>query len=419
MFQGLRKRKRADAAPYPRQFWLLLGGVFLTSGSSSMLWPFLTVYIYERLGLPLTTITLLFTIRAVTSILSTSIVGPMMDQIGRKRLMIASLIASALLFVGMTFSSTLPAWVIALAVQGLVLPVFNIGVNAMVADLIPSDQRTGAYSLSRTASNAGIAIGPVIGGTLAIISFEMVFYATSIAFLILSVLVGFFLVETNPRATARNLGILLSDEGGYRRVLADTPFVLFIGMQVLLVMASSHLFSLLPVYVSQNYRLNENEYSILLTINAVMVVFLQYSVTWFSRKFRPFSVIATGALLYAFGLFSISFGSMLPHFAISMAIATLGELLVAPTSTALVADHAPVNMRARYMGMLNIIYPVSTGIGPVIGGILNDQVAPVAIWYGAGLMALAAAAGFLIMGRSRNAVAMSSPHPMPQDGVSI
>jgi len=39
------------------------------------------------------------------------------------------------------------------------------------------------------------------------------------------------------------------------------------------------------------------------------------------------------------------------------------------------------------------------GIGPVLGGTLNDQVAPVAIWYAGLVLGAIAMGGFIVLGR--------------------
>ena len=52
------------------------------------------------------------------------------------------------------------------------------------------------------------------------------------------------------------------------------------------------------------------------------------------------------------------------------------------------------------MGLYTLTYTLGLGLGPVIGGLLNDAVAPVAMWYGGFLLALAASVGFLALGRS-------------------
>ena len=63
------------------------------------------------------------------------------------------------------------------------------------------------------------------------------------------------------------------------------------------------------------------------------------------------------------------------------------------------ADLAPVDMRGRYMGLYGLTWGISYGLGPVIAGVLNDNLAPVAMWVFAGLAGLVAAAGFAWLGR--------------------
>ena len=362
-----------------------------------MIWPFLTVYMYQTLGVPLTTITLLFPLRAISSIISTALVSPIMDRTGRKGVMIFGLIASGLVFFGMVVIDSLVGWAILITLFGAVLPIYNIGVNTMVADIIPQEKRAPAYALIRTVSNAGIAIGPVIGGLLAVMSFQLVFTMTAISYIVLALLTFIFIVETipdNPDVIRESIF-----SSGYGFLLDDLRFVSFIGMYFLMLMAYTHMFSLLPVYVSENFGLAENQYSLMITVNATMVVFLQYAVTKYTERFDDFRMMMLGALFYAVGLYSFAIGSELWHFMLSVGIVTIGELIVEPTATTLVANLAPSNMRARYLGLLSLGYPIGSGVGPVLGGFLNDTVAPVAMWYGAGTLAVIGTIGFFILSR--------------------
>jgi MFS family permease len=108
-------------------------------------------------------------------------------------------------------------------------------------------------------------------------------------------------------------------------------------------------------------------------------------------------VLSLGALFYVAGLAGFGLSSLMPHFVLSMVIMTIGELMVAPTATAEVANLAPPDMRARYMGLFSLLYTVGTGIGPMIGGFLSDTFAPSAIWYGGACAALVAAFCFFMM----------------------
>lgn len=398
---------RTDA--YPREFWLLFWGVFINSISSSMIWPFLTIYIYDRLQIPLATIAILLSIRSIFSVISTAVVSPLMDRVGRKGMMVFSMTAGGLVFVGMSFADSLPIWLILIALQGTVLPIFNIGVNAMTADLVTTERRAPAYALIRAISNAGIAIGPVIGGYLAAISFEITFLTTGISAMLIAILIFALLTETNPHNAKSDEKRLPA--GGYGYILRDHFFLLFITATFLSSMAYSHMFALLPLYASENFGLSESEYSLIFSVNALIVVLFQYNITHWLRRFRPLPTIAFGAIFYVIGILSVAFGSNLNHFLLSMSFASIGELIISPTATTLVANIAPDNMRARYLGIYSLGYPIGSGFGPVVGGLLNDLVAPVAMWYGGSFMALLSGLLILLLSRVWH---HSSHHSVPK-----
>lgn len=51
------------------------------------------------------------------------------------------------------------------------------------------------------------------------------------------------------------------------------------------------------------------------------------------------------------------------------------------------------------MGIYSLSSGLAYGIGPVVGGLLNDHIAPVATWYGGLAMGLLAAATLVVLTR--------------------
>lgn len=391
-------QKRKNKIAYPPQFWLLFWGAFFTRISISMIWPFVTVIIRERLDIALTTAALLLTIQSIASLLSTLVVSSIMDKFGRKTPIYVSLIGGALSLVGMATASTFEQWAILMAIYGVFHPVFNIGVNTMVADIIEPENRSAAYALIRMISNAGIAIGPVIGGILVtLMSFETVYYTIAIAYGILTVFVLLFIQETIPYLMDIKNNVTTKSNMGYGYILRDTVFMSMFVMFMLVMFGNTQIFVLFPVYAKENFGLVESQYSLLLTINATMVVLFQYAMTKFTDRYRPLNVMAVAALLYAIGLGSVAIGYDLPTFAISMVIVTIGELMLMPTALTFIANIAPTEMRARYMGIFGLGWPLAAGVGPVIGGFLNDNYSPVSMWVGASGLAIIGALGFILI----------------------
>ena len=188
-------------------------------------------------------------------------------------------------------------------------------------------------------------------------------------------------------------------EGGYGPVLRDRPFVALCGVFVLATMPAAIMMMLLAVYAKENFGVPESQYGFIMATNAAMVVLFQYAVTRRSQAYPPLQVLALGAFFYAIGAGSVALGGGFWGFWLSMVILTIGELLIAPTGTAVAANLAPPDMRGRYMGLYGITWGVAFGIGPVIAGYLNDNVAPRAIWIFALAAGLMAAAGFLLLRR--------------------
>ena len=298
-------RFRSTVAGYPRQYWVLFWGLLINSIGGGLWWPFLTIYMRESLAVPLTTITLLFTLNAVAGLAAMSIAGPAVDRFGRRFAMIIGLVASGLILLAMSAAHTLPVWALLMLVQGLFNPFYRVGSDAMVADLIPPVRRAGAYALLRMINNLGIAVGPAIGGFVIGVSYGLAFYIAAAANLLFVTLIVFFVRETLPRRATPALPGETADagshdeapkrEGGYGPVLRDRPFVALCGVFVLATMPAAIMMMLLAVYAKENFGVPESQYGFIMATNAAMVVLFQYAVTRRSQAYPPLQVLALGA----------------------------------------------------------------------------------------------------------------------------
>ncbi len=159
--------------------------------------------------------------------------------------------------------------------------------------------------------------------------------------------------------------------------------------------SSAMVWVLLGVYVIENYGLTESQFGFIPMTNALMVVILQVAVTNRSKHKSPYLVMAAGSLLYGLGTFTMGYGFNFWGFWLGMVVITFGELLLVPTATTFAANLAPADMRGRYMSIHSLAWQVAAGVGPLIGGLLNDEVSPQATWIGGGIIGLIAAVYFL------------------------
>lgn len=387
---------RQATTGYPRQFWLLFWGRLISATGSSMYWPFLTIYMRQQLDVSLTTVALLFTLNSAAGLLTTFVAGPVVDRFGRKWVMVLSLAVASVTLVIMSLADTLLLWAVLMVVNGAFSPLYQVGSDAMIADLIEPKRRPDAYALLRTSHNAGVAVGPAVGGFVTAMSYALAFNIAAGAHVVFALLVLFFVAETMPQRLPAAAEQPQVDEG-YARILRDWPFLAFCAVYTLTGCCATLMFLLLPVYAKENYGVPESQLGFLLTTNASMVVLLQYITTRITSRFPHLPVLAVGALFYALGVGSVAWGWSFPMFLGSMVVLTIGEMVMAPTATTLTANLAPPTMRGRYMSIFGLTWGVAFGIGPVIGGYLNDNLAPVAIWYGGLVIGLVSVLGFVLL----------------------
>jgi MFS family permease len=380
------QRFRSAQQEYPSQFWLMFWGMLISTIGSSMIWPFLMIYVSEKLSLPLVEIASLMTINAVMGLIFSFISGPIADRVGRKGVMVISLAVNGFGYLFYSHASTLLAFALLMAVNGAFSPLYRVGADSMLADMIPAEKRVDGYSLIRMSNNLGVALGPAIGGFIAILSYTTAFYIAALGMVAYSMLLLFFAKETlqtRPQSELKHERL-----GGYGRILRDKTFIPFVATFALTQICSAMIWVLLSVYTKKNYNLPENLYGLIPTTNALMVVTLQLLITRYTKRHSPLWMLALGTLFYAVGVGSVALGRGFWGFWTSMVILTIGELILIPTSTTYTANLAPPEMRGRYMSIYTLTWGIGTGIGPILGGFLNDNISPTSIWYGGLLVGL-------------------------------
>ncbi|MDD5369129.1 MAG: MFS transporter [Anaerolineaceae bacterium] len=398
------QRFRLASGQYPSQFWLIFWGLLISAIGGSMIWPFLMIYVSEKLSLPLTTIASLMTINAAMGLLFAFVAGPVTDRFGRKWVMVISLAINGVGYLLMSRASTLLEFALLMALSGAFNPLYRVGADAMLADLVPPEKRIDAYSWLRMSNNIGVALGPAIGGFIASSSYTYAFYIAAASFLIYCLLVIFRARETLPQPSAAQTIRPIENFAGYGRVLSDRPFISFVAAFTLVQMCASLVWVLMGVYAKRSFGVAENQFGLIPTTNAIMVVLLQVWVTAISKRFTPLRTLGFGSLFYAIGTGLVAFSGGFWGFWIAMVIVTIGELTLVPTSNTYAANLAPAEMRGRYMSIYGLTWGVSIGIAPVIGGMLSDNLGPRYTWYGGFLVGMVAVAAFFFLARR-------FPHP--------
>mgnify|MGYP003966582193 CR=1 FL=1 len=385
---------------YPRAFWTYNVVVFIDRLGGFMLYPFFALYLTQKFDLSMSTVGILFAIFSVSGFVGSAIGGAITDRMGRKGVIIASLVLSSLSALGMGFAPTLEFFVVVTVVVGTLSSIGGPAHEAVVADLLPEEKRAEGYGIIRVVFNLAVIIAPPIAGLLIANSYLTLFIVDAVISLIAAAIVLLALPETKPQGDPNAKPETMKQTfKGYGRVFRDTPFVLFIGVTILMTLVYMNMNSTLGVFLRDYRGLAEIGYGSFLSINAVIVVALQFWLTRRLEKYKPLLMMAVGSFLYAIGFAMYGIVGGFPLFVTAMIVITIGEMVVSPFQQSLVASFAPEDMRGRYMAVSGLTWGISFAIGPYFAGLLLDSANPNMLWFVSGFIGLLATFGFIALNK--------------------
>jgi len=373
-----------------------------------MLFPFFALYLTARFGVGMSEVALLFVTWSIVSVVGATAGGALADRFGRKGMVIFGLVASGITSLLLATADSLMAFYVVAIIVGVVAEAGWPAQEAMVADLLPEEKRADGYGILRVAFNLSVVIAPILGGLLAMRSYTLLFVADAVTSGVTALLVLFFIPETKPaEAPGREAATLAASFRGYAVPLRDRFFLMVLFGSALLGTAYLQLNTSLGVFLRDVHQVPPSGYGYLLSLNALMVVLMQF---WITRRISgssQFLMLALGAILVGIGFGLYGFVEAYGWFMVAMAILTVGEMVMVPVGQALVARLAPEDMRARYMAVFGYSWTVAGIVGPTMAGRLFDSGHPQWLWGMCLVLGLAAAATFIyldVLDRRRQAV---------------
>ncbi|GHO53331.1 MDR family MFS transporter [Ktedonobacter robiniae] len=396
--QPLTKRFTDILANYrfSRPFWLLAAGSFINRAGHFVV-PFFALYLTSSLHFTVSEATLVISIMGLGSLASGICGGVLSDIIGRRPTILISLLIGAGILLALGFASHI------VIITGLALlytffaDLAGPAISAAVADTTPSQKLPQAYSLRYWTNNIGSAIGPVLAGLLAPISYLLLFLGDALTTFCFSLLIWFGLPETHqPRKTAtkehlehlQHLSIALTDPWLWSYALLAFLFDC-VYMQSM---------TAIPLDM-QAHALSPFAYGSIMGISAVEVVLISLPVTALCNRFFPKTSLSIAALLLGIGMGLFSMLHTYQGFLLGVAIWTLGEIPYFPTSVAIIADISPTHLRGTYQGIFQTIRAVAVVVAPGLGGFVMQQLNAAFLWQICFVIGLLVATGYFVLGR--------------------
>ena len=184
---------------------------------------------------------------------------------------------------------------------------------------------------------------------------------------------------------------------GYKDVLKDWVYVLFLSVSALTVLVYMQMNTTLSVFLWEVYGFPGQGYALLLSMNALMVVIFQFGISKKVSKYAPMKMITLGTLFYLIGFGMYGFVSEPYMFFVAMAILTVGEMIAMPLGQTTAALFAPEDKRGRYMAVYGFHWAIPNLFGVILAGVVYDNLGPNWVWYFSGILCFIAMIGFWLL----------------------
>jgi MFS family permease len=398
MFYSLRR----VFARFEKPVWVIAILNVIAAMGFSISIPFLSLYLHQERDLSMTLVGLVILIGGLLSAFVHVGGGELSDKFGRRPLLLVSVCVRILMFASLAiliaFESPIwaisIAYIIGLSISTLARPILS----AMITDLVPKRKLIETYAFVRVALNVGWAIGPALGGYLAVILPYAWLFAFGAAINVFSLIIIFrWLGESKPKvSTGEQFPSILS-------IRNDHLFLIFTGLGFLLFLVAGQLMSTLSVFTVDRIGFSTAQYGLLLTLNGLIVILFQYPLARKIGQYSKYRALIAGSLLYGIGYLLFGWVGGFSLAIIAMLILTVGEIITAPVALSVVGELAPARHRGRYMGVFELSTTVGFTFGPLLGGVVLDIFSTnhIAIWGLISSLAFVSALGYLWLGLRR------------------
>jgi MFS family permease len=385
---------------YPRQFWLLTLAVLLDAMGGWLIFPFLALYVTDKLDVSLSQVGLLYFFWALTGLVGNAVGGALADRSGRKRMVVNGLVLSAVTSLMIVLAPTYSWQLVAAAIGGFFSRVGQPAWHAMIADTLSEEQYADGFGIVRIADNLAAMIAPAIGGLLASVSYVLLFSLDILSSTIAAIFVARNLRETQPRTSAekttnQSMGSVFR---GYLVALKDFKLIAVTMLTVLVGLAHFQLFFAFPVFLRDVHSFAPSVYGGLMSLAGGMVILFQFSLTRTLKHRSQVGQLAFGSLLFAAGFGFVGIIRTIPSFVLVMMLITFAGMIYFPVQQSLAALIAPDDMRGRYIAVAMQALSIPPLLGPGLAGLLIDRAAPNLLWFLVAMLCLVGSVGYLALG---------------------
>ena len=328
------------------------------------------------------------------------ILGKVSDNVGRRPVLLLSLLISSLSFILFTLANSFLLLLLSRVIAGMATEITVA--RAYMADITSEEERTTGMGRISAAFGAGFIIGPAIGGSLSVYGF----WAPGIAAFTLTslnLLFVFFFLPESIRHKSTSIRITVNSFFGFLSNLANVFSRPLIGIVLVIFFLEELNHSTIPVIVPLlgisffGFRAIEMSY-IFIYIGFVQIILQGFIIGRMAKKFGEDKLIILGILLVMGGMFIMPLIPDIMGFILSITAVASGIGTLVTVIPGYISKKTPSNKQGGMLGMIQSVSSIARIIGPLIAGFIFEFAGlAIPFFLGATLMMIAFCLGVKVI----------------------
>jgi predicted MFS family arabinose efflux permease len=387
----------------------LLAGVMLINRCGTMVLPFMTLYLTQYLHYSVQDTGIVMAVYGLGAFVGTYLGGRLTDRFGFYYIQLVSLLFGGFALIGLQFVVNFYALCGSVFVFTLFGDAFRPANQAAIAFYSETETRTRAFSLNRLAINLGWSVGGGLGGWIASVSYDLLFWADGLTCLAAGTVLWLRLPVpdripapvTQPTQTTGQ-PTLTASQSPYR----DNWFVAFVICSCLYLMAFMQLFSIVPLFFKEVMQLGVGTIGSLTSLNGMIIVCVEMMLVYSleQRKWPKTNLIVGGVILTAvsYGVLALTGWLSVPNMVIALVfigVGTLSEMLAIPFIQSFTVERSSPATRGQYLALASMSGALAQTLSPAIGSQLVAHFGFTTHWLAVAGISLVSAGGFWWLGR--------------------
>lgn len=363
------------------------------------MWPLITMFVFKVLGRSVTDAGLVILVMSLGGIAGQLLGGSLYHKLGVKKLIVGGTGLTALFLVLLPFGSG--NWSLFMVLMGLI-GFFNAMAMPAIQAFIGfrfAERRGELFNVIYVANNIGVALGTAISGFLARISYDMSFILNGVTSAAFALFFWIYLNKVQKDDGEVQLTKRKSTPEGQDpwKLLSRYNVYLFMGIGSFFLWLGNCIWNNGVSPFTLTKGMPEWNYSILWTLNGVLIFVGQPFILWIKRTFAGSAEaqLTASAVFYFLGYALILAFPTYPSIVLAMILTTFGEMLVSPAIPSFISDRTGKGA-PFYLGVVGGMGAAGKVVGPYAMGVLFDWNGLIPVAWLAVSIAVLAVVAFLI-----------------------